>query len=544
MLKKQQPSQAFLAPFGASHSTAWRTKYCPSVTRRRSIRPMLPTMGFSMPEIPEVQVPEPKVPMDLITPELAASTAVVSVETAEVVKSYDVTWLDSVLMSRNPLSESHPLAALRISAEESLNDLKAPHRKLEPWRFTELRSVYAARYQKMGASEVSAQSFNVDRYVTSEASFSLVFVDGVLSEELSVINEEAAEKLKKAGGYIGSVKHYNGDIQRLHEMWTQSEMGPSELGGFFPTAGNAVASDAAIIDMPKDFSLDGPISLSYLSSGSATKEQTTLSAPRLAVLAGMGSKFALLEFHASMSSDHDFSLSLNGAAIAVADNANVTHYMVNDSSENAHVLCSLHAVVQSGGTYNMHPINMGGKVGRLSAGIDLEGNASRGSFHGANLADGRSVQDLHSRLRHNAMHTTSSQLQKSVATDRARAVFSGKIIVTENGDGTDSSQLARSLLLSECATIDAMPILEIDTDDVKCSHGATVADLRDEEMFYLRSRGLSYREAQSLLVVGFALEVISDCPMSTVEKIVREKVDSISESSKARSNIAAEYTSM
>lgn len=523
---------AFLTSLGKVPTSKWQGRELPYVTRRRPTRPAY-VMSTSMPEIPEIQVPEPATPKETIDPNLGTETAVVSVESSD--ESQETTWLDSLLASRPSISDGHPFASLRSAAEGYISELPLPNRKQESWRFTDLRSVYASRYESLKTEQEHIAAFDIDTYVSDVSNVALVFVDGVFNDQLSRMDETTINAVREAGGYIGSVQGYEGDVTRLHDMWSSAELSTdTDIGGLFPVIGNVVACDAAVVDIPANFKIDTPVALCFMSTGGDSKDKAVANAPRVAVIAGEGANLTLLECYASLNAQKSFSTTFAGTAIKVEDHACVSHYFTNTCADDAQIIANLHAMLRNDSTYELRCIGIGGKVGRVSAGIDLEGEGSRTLLHGALLTDKYRVQDLHSRICHNSKNTKSNQLQKSVATGHGRVIFNGKIVVTENCLMTDSKQLSKSLLLSEKGSIDAMPVLEIANDDVQCSHGATVSDLSDDELFYCQSRGLTHQQAQALLVLGFANETLGECPFPSVVDMVREKVSYISEISEQR----------
>lgn len=479
----------------------------------------------SSPDDPIVLSPKtPSTPIDLT---LGAQTVVAVPEAIADEKS---TWLDSILSSRSPLPDSHPFVPLRRAADKEAATLSFPGRKQESWRFTDLKSIYASRYAPL--PEPAHIQFDIRRCAPDTAGIVLVFVDGVYSDDLSITNDSSAQELFNAGGYIGSISGYQGDVGRVRQILSDAEVG-SEVGGLFPTIGNAIASDAAVIHIPSNFNVSRPTAVVFVSSGGSTEHRAHATAPRLAVIAEQCSRISLLESHTSQDEDTQ-SLSLASSGFHLEGGASVTHYVMHDAGDESHVIQNVHAHVLRDALYDVRAFGLGSKVGRFTIGIDLMGEGSHGAVNGTLIACGYQVLDLHSRISHDALKTTSQQLQKNIASGHGRSIFNGRIVVTKNGDGTESEQLCRSLLLSDRAAVDAMPVLEISTDDVKATHGATVADLQEDELFYCQSRGLTLKDAQYLLVSGFAKEVIGDCPFPTVAEQVSRKVDTIAEISRER----------
>lgn len=487
---------------------------------------------------PPPQPPVPKAPMD---PTFGEETALVTA--APTSAHHETTWLESILATQIDLDSNHPLHLLRASSNQQISSLPVPSRRQESWRFTDLSTIYASRYTPpTPPDQEQLEALDVRRYAPDTAGIVLVFVDGVFDPVHSILNDDSGKEWMEAGGYFGPFSSYKGDSDPVRDVLSRKELG-SEEGGLFPTIGNAIASDAVVLDVPSDFSVSRPVALLFVSTGGTSAERATASSSRVAVLARPGSKITLLESHASLD-ETGFSVALAGAGIDVQPNASVKHYLVNNCGEDAHLLSNVHATVREGGNYEVRPVGLGGKVGRFTIGIDLIGSGGHGQIHGALMATGLQVSDIHSRICHDAPHCTSNQLQKNIASDRGRAIFNGKVIVTEEGAQTDSEQLCRSLLLSNKAAIDAMPVLEIATDDVKCTHGATVSDIEPDELFYCQTRGLSLQDAQLLVVTGFALDIVGDCPFPTVGEQVSRKVEQIAATSMERERNKAALSSI
>ncbi|CAN8075160.1 unnamed protein product [Agarophyton chilense] len=515
---------AFLTSFPLSASTFHRTASQGTIPQTSRTPKASHVYMNSFPPDTESKLPQPKIPTTPIDPTLGAQTVVT--QALSIDPEEETTWFESILASKQSLTQNHPLKTLRENAGRDVHDLVIPGKKIESWRFTNLATVYASRYVPFSiAHHDSFGVSDIRRYVPDTAGIVLVFIDGVYNERLSLLNDDSGKEWLAEGGYFGSILNYKGDISRVTQMLMDAELGTKE-GGMFPTIGNCICNDAAILHIPANFSISRPVAVLNLYSGGPQEGLSVACAPRLAVVAETRSKLVLLESHGALSDS--YSLALPGTAVYADPNASVHHYLINDLGPCAQLISNVHANIFSGASYEIRHVGIGGALGRYTLGMDLKGPEANVICHGASISTDEQVMDVHSRINHDSQSCTSNQLQKNIAADRSRAIFNGKIIVTRNGDKTDSEQLCKSLLLSKRAGIDAMPVLEIATDDVKCSHGATVADLEEDELFYCQSRGLSLPQAQFLLVAGFARDVLGDCPFPTVLEQLNAKVDLLS----------------
>lgn len=428
-------------------------------------------------------------------------------------------WLGSVLSSRGALPTSPALAAavsrgvaVAERGTEKGKGLDAlPNRRQESWRFTDLRTLYDVRVGDV--SEGLDVGAAVERMTPAEAGGVLVFVDGVFESKLSNAGE-----IGDVGGYAGGLDGFEGDVESLLAGFEKAEAG-AEKSGVFAAVSAALAKDVCVITVPEGVTISKPLAVVCISSGGKSQETATASAPRIALHAAKGACVTVLETHSTVSEERPWSCVMSATCVDVAEGAKVDHYVLNDAPDSAHLVSHIHSDVGKEATYKMRGLTVGSRVGRITLGIDLNDEGAHGEAFGVMIVDGRRVADLHSRIAHNAPSCTSNQFQKNIAGDAGRVIFSGKILVKQIAQETDSEQLCRSMLLSNKARIDAMPVLEIEADQVKCTHGATIADLNQEELFYLLSRGISRSKAQELLLSSFVLDVLADCPFAMLKDV-------------------------
>jgi Fe-S cluster assembly protein SufD len=270
-----------------------------------------------------------------------------------------------------------------------------------------------------------------------------------------------------------------------------------ERNGF--TALNAAFAQPIVYRIPKETSVSEPIEFNFAANAN------TVIFPHVIVIAEVGSKATLVETYNSTAKGFT-----NAAIqIVVADNASLTHFRVQKDSPDAFNVGTTEVRLGRGSYYNSTSINLGAAISRHD--IDLKFTAEGGEAHvdGLYMLNGSQHADTHSVIDHTVPNCTSGQNYKGVLNDRSRAVFNGIVFVREDAHGTDAQQSNKNLLLSNDARVDTKPQLEIFNDDVKCSHGATVGQLEDEELFYLLTRGLPETLARNLLTYGFAEEIIN-----------------------------------
>jgi Fe-S cluster assembly protein SufD len=275
------------------------------------------------------------------------------------------------------------------------------------------------------------------------------------------------------------------------------------------TALNLSFAAVSVIRIPKETSVAEPIEISF-----ATNDGES-SFPHVVVIAEQGCKATLVEKYASPGN----SFTNAAVQIVVEDNAHLTHYRVQKESPEAFHVGTTEVTLGRGSYYNSTNVNIGGALSRHDIDLKFTEEGGEAYVDGLYMLNGTQHSDTHSVIDHLVPNCTSNQNYKGVLNDKSRAVFNGIVFVRENAHGTDAQQSNKNLLLSNDARVDTKPQLEIFNDDVKCSHGATVGQLEEEELFYLLTRGLPEPLARNLLTYGFAEEIINKID---IEEIKRE----------------------
>ncbi|HMT06823.1 MAG TPA: Fe-S cluster assembly protein SufD [Pyrinomonadaceae bacterium] len=296
-------------------------------------------------------------------------------------------------------------------------------------------------------------------------------------------------------------------------QWTVDSAGASGNTGEFNykrngfTALNLAFADIVVVRIPSETIVVEPIELSF------TAEDGKAIFPHVIVVAESGSKATIVETYAA--SGRGFT---NAAVqVLVEENANLTHYRVQKDSVEAFNYGVTEVEVRSGGHYDSTNINLGAALSRHDIDLKFVAEGAEAWVDGLYMLSGGQHHDTHSIIDHTVPNCLSHQTYKGVLNENSRGVFNGKVFVRENAHGTDAQQSNKNLLLSNEARVDTKPQLEIFNDDVKCSHGATVGQLEDEELFYLLTRGLPKTLAKNLLTYGFAEEVINKIEIESIK---------------------------
>lgn len=240
----------------------------------------------------------------------------------------------------------------------------------------------------------------------------------------------------------------------------------------------------------------------------------------LLIIAEAGSKTTIIETFESIAR----SFTNATIQILVGDNAHVTHYRLQKESVEALHIGITEVQLGRGSFYDSTNINLGGALSRHDAHLKFNAEGAEAYVDGLYLLGDGQHHDTHSTIDHAVPNCVSHQNYKGILDGKSRGVFNGKVFVRENASGTDAQQSNKNLLLSNDARVDTKPQLEIFNDDVKCSHGATVGQLEEEELFYLLSRGLNESLARNLLTYGFAEEIVNKIGVESIKKDLDDAV--------------------
>ncbi len=275
---------------------------------------------------------------------------------------------------------------------------------------------------------------------------------------------------------------------------------------------NGYFTDGIFLDIPENKNINTPITISSTESGNI----------RTIIRVGRNSKLTIIEKNASQSK----TIKNHIKQIILEDGANLTHINIQNEDKETISLSTSHILVSSNANYNSMTVNIGSSISRTQLHADIEGENSEVHINAINKISGKQHADITSLIKHHKPNCNSSQFVRSVLDGSARAVYQGKTFVGRDACKTKAKQMSNSLMMSNLAEIDNKPELEIYNDDVKCSHGATCGFLDEEQIFYLRSRGITQHDAKLILIEAFLNEIIELYPENII-KIIKENMGEV-----------------
>jgi Fe-S cluster assembly protein SufD len=404
------------------------------------------------------------------------------------------------------------LTPLRKAGIASFADQGFPTLHDEDWRFTNVTPIAKLQFQLAREAAINgAETKLIDESAFAKLSgHRLVFVNGFFSAKLSGIKPVS-----------GGVR-----IENLSAALAKdSALIEKHLGKYAHTASNTFAAlnqafftDGAFIFVPAGVAVAEPVQLIYISSAKNSGE-TIL--PRNLVIAEANSKLTVVESYISTGNVAYFTNAVT--EILAGDNAAVEHIKLQDEAADAFHIATIAGEFGRASNVTVHSFALGAKLSRTNIRTKLAGEGLECILNGLYLTRNEQLADHHMIVEHAQPHCASHEYFNGILDDKSKGVFHGRIYVHPIAQKTDAKQTNKNLLLSDDATADTKPQLEIYADDVKCTHGATIGQLNDESIFYLRSRGIGTDTARQMLIHAFAGEIIERVKCEPV----REELDKL-----------------
>jgi Fe-S cluster assembly protein SufD len=407
------------------------------------------------------------------------------------------------------------LERLRANAMDQFTELGFPSVKDEEWKYTNVAPIAAidfkpALLQTTAESDLEAEALTPFRCVETAQS-ELVFLNGVLRKDLSSLSAVPEDVVTM------DLSEAIADERYREIVWKHLAQQADYVADGFTALNTALVSHGAFVYLPKNAVMKAPLHLLFISDGAQTA-----SFPRVLVVADENSSATLIESFGSVNDSNYFTNAV--VEIVLKDGARLEHYKVQRESVEAFHVATTAADLGANSSYDATTINFGAKLSRHDVHVTMDSEGAECWVDGLYLVATGQHTDTHSVIDHRKPHCTSHQLYKGILDGKSRAVFNGKIFVRHDAQKTDAMQTNKNLLLSNEARVDTKPQLEILADDVKCAHGAAVGQIDEEELFYLKARGIHPDLARNLLTYGFAEEVIGKIKIESIRTQLDEAV--------------------
>jgi Fe-S cluster assembly protein SufD len=402
---------------------------------------------------------------------------------------------DSFATARDRLPGAGKVAGIRQQAFEAYERAGLPHRRIEDWKYTDLRVLMREVLPLAPEPDAAAltRAAAALKLHAIPGVRKLVLVDGVFAPKLS----ETANLEKGLG--IRTLR----EVLEAGDSRLQAQLFVPEDSDSMVALNSAVMTDGVVIEIADGVALAQPLHIVHIASGGAPAAMFTRSMFRV----GNAASATLVESYIAGDSAKAYQVH-DSLIVSIGDGARLDHVRLIEDGREAFNISSSVVTLGAKAHFNTFGMTSGSNVSRYQARIAFAGEGSRVETNGVNLLNGRQHADTTLFLDHAVPNCASREIFRAVVDDRGHSVFQGRIIVRPKAQKTDAKMMTRALLLSDEAEADNKPELEIFADDVTCGHGATSGALDESLLFYLRARGLSEKEAQALLIQAFVGEAI------------------------------------
>lgn len=404
--------------------------------------------------------------------------------------------ISSFMAFEEQIDVNADLHDIRTAAIKNFENKGFPTKKEEAWKYTSLNAVLKNDFSVFPKKENDIEFKDVKKYFLNDVdTHKVVFVDGVFSSFLSSTTHDGLDVCLMSSAlnkpkYKMVIDTYFNQIASKEESLT--------------TLNTAFASEGAYINVPKSKVVEKPIEIIYFSTGN---EVALMVQPRNLIIVGENAHVQIIERHQSLNENPVLTNAVT--EIFAQKRAIVDYYKIQNDTQTANLIDNTYIAQKQESRVAVHTFSFGGNITRNNLNFYHQGERIDSTLKGVTIIGNKQHVDHYTLVQHATPNCESHQNYKGIFDGAATGVFNGKIYVEKEAQKTDAFQKNNNILLSDKATINAKPQLEIFADDVKCSHGCTIGQLDDSAMFYMQQRGIPQKEAKALLMYAFTSEVTS-----------------------------------
>lgn len=423
--------------------------------------------------------------------------------------------LSSFLAFENTLDLEHPVHEVRSEAIKNFEEKGFPSKKEEAWKYTSLNNLQKVDFSIFPKQENTLEYKDIKKYFLHEIdTYKIVFVDGVYSSYLSETTHDGVDVCLMSSAFSKPM------FRQVLDVYFNKAASKEES---LTTLNTAFCKEGAYIYIPKNKMPKKPIQILHLATGN---EAALMLQPRNLIVAEQNAEVQIIERHQSLTDNEVFTNSVT--EIFAGKDAIVDYYKVQNDNNHASLVDNTYISQKDSSVVRVHTFSFGGKLTRNNLNFYQDGERIDSTLKGVTILGEKQHVDHHTLVHHAQPNCESHQDYKGIFGERSTGVFNGKIIVDKIAQKTDAFQQNNNILISDKATINSKPQLEIFADDVKCSHGCTIGQLDEEALFYLRSRGIPKKEATALMMYAFANNVLESVRIPElkvrINKIIANKL--------------------
>ena len=410
----------------------------------------------------------------------------------------------SYMAQTSATAEPAGLAKIRSAAIETFEQQGFPTKKMEEWKYTPLNKLVKTDYTVFPKKSKNLTLDEVQNYILHDVdTFKIVFVDGVYSSFLSETTHEGMDVCLLSAAL--SQAKYRKVIEKYFDTVADSE-------DSFTALNTAFGREGAFVHIPKKKRVEKPIQIIHFSTG---VNQNLMLQPRNLIVVEAQSEVQIIERHQSLT---DTPVLTNVVTeIFTHKGAQVDYYKIQNDHEEASLVDSTYIHQEKHSHAKVHTFSFGGQFIRNNLHFYHKDQAIQSTMKGITLVEGKQLVDHHTLVHHAHPNSESHQEYKGIYNGQSTGVFNGKIVVEQEAQKTNAFQQNNNILMSDKATINTKPQLEIFADDVRCSHGCTIGQLDETALFYLQTRGIPKKEARALLTYAFANNVLASVNIPAVK---------------------------
>ena len=411
--------------------------------------------------------------------------------------------LSSFIAFENQTNIDSYVHDIRSEAIKQFESIGFPSKKLENWKYTSLKNLLNTDYSVLPEINNVLEFKNIKKYLIDDIdSYKIIFVDGKYCSHLSETTHEGMDICILSAALT----------QSKYELIIENYFNKIALKDGITSLNTAFSNEGAFIHIPKNKFVEKPIQIIHFSTGN---EASLMFQPRNMIVVDENSQVQIIERHQSLSENKVFT---NSVTEIYADKKSIIdYYKIQNDNLQASLIDNTYINQQRNSTFSMHTFSFGNELVRNNLNISQNDEFIETTIKGVTIIGNKQHVDHNTLIQHNKPNCNSHQDYKGIYDNKSTGVFNGKIIVNKQAQKTNAFQSNNNVLLSDKATINAKPQLEIYADDVKCSHGCTVGQLDKNALFYLKSRGIPEKEATALLMYGFANNILESVKIPEIK---------------------------
>ncbi|PZD78544.1 Fe-S cluster assembly protein SufD [Mesonia sp. K7] len=406
---------------------------------------------------------------------------------------------------------NHSVHQIRTDALKEFEHLGFPSRKEEDWKYTSLNKVLKEDYSLFPKKDSSLEYNDIKKYLIHDLdTYRIVLIDGIYSSHLSSTTHDKIDVCLMSSAL--SKSKFKPLIDNYFNKINKKNSGINALN-------TAFSREGAFIHIPKNTMADKPIQVINFATGN---ESALMLQPRNLIIVEENSHVQIIERHQSLTENPVLTNSVT--EIFAEKRAMVDYYKIQNDITSVSLIDNTFIEQQQESDCAVHTFSFGGKLTRNNLQFYQKGERINSTLKGITIIENDQHVDHNTLVHHIEPNCESHQDYKGIFDDKAVGVFNGKVLVEKEAQKTNAYQSNNNLLVSDKATINSKPQLEIFADDVKCSHGCTIGQLDEDALFYLKSRGIPEKEARALMMYAFANNVLESVKIPEIKKRINKLI--------------------